>query len=80
MFRGVVNPPLRNMDGAFAKIVDGLLSAVARILTIFGKYRKHIGCFAGFLNSNLYVFISYLRPHQLDHYANLTKINLKINN
>ena len=37
MFRGIVNPPLRNMDRAFAKIVDGLLSAVAKILTIFGR-------------------------------------------
>ena len=37
MFRGVANLPLRNMDGAFAKLVDGLLSVVAKILTIFGK-------------------------------------------
>ena len=37
MFRGVINPPLRNMEGAFAKIVDGLLSAVPKILTIFEK-------------------------------------------
>ena len=40
MFCGVVNLPLRNMDGALAKIVNGLLSAVAKILTIFGKSSK----------------------------------------
>ena len=37
MFRGVVSPPLRNMDAALAKIVDGVLSAVTKILTISGK-------------------------------------------
>ena len=37
MFRGVISPPLRNMEGAFAKIVDGLLSAVPKLLTIFEK-------------------------------------------
>ena len=37
MFRGVINLPLGNMDGAFAKIADGQLKAVAKILTICGK-------------------------------------------
>ena len=37
MFRGIINAPLRNVEGAFAKIVDGLLSAVPKILTIFEK-------------------------------------------
>ena len=73
MFCGVVNPLLRNMDEAFAKVVDGLLNAVAKTLTIFEKN----GCwmFCWFLNSRLYVFSSCLRPHQLDQYANLTNVN-----
>ena len=37
MFRWVVNPPLRNMVGAFAKIDVDLLSVVANILSTFGK-------------------------------------------
>ena len=78
MFRGVVNPPLRNMDGAFAKIADGLLNVVAKILTIFWK-NPYIGCFVGF-NLRVYVFNSYLRPYQLDQYANLGKVNFQINN
>ena len=58
------------MDGAFAKIVDGLLSAVAKIFTIFGK----IPILDVLLGSEFtsYVFSSYLRPHQLDQYALLT--------
>ena len=33
----VVDPPLRNMDGDFTKLVDGALRAVAKILTAFVK-------------------------------------------
>ena len=33
----VLDPPLRNMDGDFAKLVDGALRAVAEILTVFVK-------------------------------------------
>ena len=42
-----------------------------------GYFRKklHIGSFCWVLNSRLYVFSSYLRPHQLVQYANLTKVN-----
>ena len=40
MICGVINPPLRNMERAFAKIVEGLLSAVPKILTIFEKSPK----------------------------------------
>ena len=40
MFCGVVNPPLRKMDGAFAKIVDGLLSAVAKYCLFLDFWKK----------------------------------------
>ena len=61
MFCGVVNPRLRKMDGAFAKIADGLLSAVAKywLFLDFGK--------------KLHIF--FLIPHELVQYANLTKVN-----
>ena len=72
MFRGVVSPPLRNMDAAFTKIVDRILSAVTKILTIFAES----SIFCRVLNSHLYVFSSYLRPYQLVQYANLTNVNV----
>ena len=62
------------MDGAFA-IVDGLLSAVAKMLTIFGVKAPY-WMFCWVLNSRLYLFSSYLRPHRLVQYANLTKFDL----
>ena len=74
MFRGVVNRSLRDMDGAFA-IVDGLLSAIAKILTIFGGKAPY-WMFCWVLNSRLYLFSSYLRSHRLVQYANLTKFDL----
>ena len=74
MFRRVVNPPLRNMVGAFAKIDVDLLSVVANILSTFGK-RSILHVFADFLTPYFYVFSSYLRPHKLVQYANLTKVN-----
>ena len=50
----------------FAKIVNGLLRTVAKIFSwMLGWY----------LDSRLYVFSSYMRLHQLVHYANLTIVN-----
>ena len=73
MFRGIVNPSLRNMDGIFVKIVDGLLSTVIKILTVLGKssildvllcYEFAPACFS-----------SHLTPHQSVQYTNLTRAN-----
>ena len=61
------------MDGAFAKEVDGLLRGVPKILTIFERVPYWV--FYWVLNSRLYIFRSYLRPHQSDQFANLAKIN-----
>ena len=73
MFRRVVNPLLRNMDGAFTKIVDPLLRAVAKYWLFSERAPYRMFCWV--LNSCLYVFSSYLRPHQLDQHANLTNVN-----
>ena len=62
------------MDGTFAKIVDGLLSVIEKIVTIFGKSLILLDVLLGFEFVS-YVFSSCLRPHQLDQYTNLTKVN-----
>ena len=53
MFCEVINPPLRNMDGAFAKEVDGLLRGVSKILTIFEK-SSILGVLLGFEFPSVY--------------------------
>ena len=61
------------MDGAFVKGVDGLLRGVSKILTVFEK-SSILGVLLGFEFPSVYFsFLS--RPHQLDQFANLAKIN-----
>ena len=60
MFRWVVNPPLRNMVGAFAKIDVDLLSVVANILSTFGKRCEIIENFSS-LDFREITFSVYLR-------------------
>ena len=73
MFSGVVSPLLKNMDRAFAKIVDvyQMLSPKYRLFLEKAPY----GMFCWVINFASVCFSSHLRQHLLVKYAYLTKIN-----